>query len=646
MAEVFLSYAREDAGRAKALAAALERTGRSVWWDRNIEGGTEYSIEIDDALKAAGAVIVLWSSHSIGSAWVRDEAAAGRDNNRLVPVRLDGADPPLGFRQFQTIDLSRWNGRDGPALKTLKSAVAAKVARSGKPSAEAAPLRAPGKTRPRWMLAALVATILAIAVAAYYWTSSRTDSAIPLIAIVPAPSGGDPALSDTLARSMSVELGILQAQATVRFQLRDPGGQTEDVDFLVEVAVAQSGAIATADLSLLASKGRQILWTSHLEKPNSREGLRLTAATRVAAVLDCLTEASGERLDQPILKLYLRGCEKFRDEFGGIADPSQLATLREVVDRAPRFAPAIAHLALIEANIERVDAARALIAKAKALDPNLAKIYLAESQLFPRFKWGQRQAILVEGLARNPNSAALNDAMAFELTQVGRRAEALQHSRRARELDPMSPVIRANFVQELVNSSRTAAGEKELIAAEAIWPASTTLLNARYAFDLRFGDPEKALRASHENGDTGATLGSTVGVPNPGPERFLVARIDPTPHNIDAVVKAYVDRFRKDPADVGSMVASLGFFGRVDPIFVALTNPVAVKSMALHSNTFFRPYMKPVLHHPRFMPLAARIGLVRYWTEADKWPDFCLDSDLPYDCKAKALGLKQASAVR
>ena len=41
----------------------------------------------------------------------RDEAAAGRDTGRLVPVTLDGTAAPLGFRQFQTIDLSHWKGR-------------------------------------------------------------------------------------------------------------------------------------------------------------------------------------------------------------------------------------------------------------------------------------------------------------------------------------------------------------------------------------------------------------------------------------------------------------------------------------------------------------------------------------------------------
>ena len=104
MASVFLSYDREDAERGAARSRWRSRkAGHTVWWDlphpraaRNIE------CEIERALKEADAVVVLWSERSIESAWVRDEAAAGRDSGRLVPVTARaGAKPPMGFRQFQ-----------------------------------------------------------------------------------------------------------------------------------------------------------------------------------------------------------------------------------------------------------------------------------------------------------------------------------------------------------------------------------------------------------------------------------------------------------------------------------------------------------------------------------------------------------------
>ena len=106
----FLSYDHEDAGRAAPLAAALEAHGHSVWWDRHIHGGAEYNSAIEDAVEHSDAVIVLWSANSVRSAWVRDEAAEGRDAGKLVPVLIDAVKPPMGFRQYQTIDLTAWTG--------------------------------------------------------------------------------------------------------------------------------------------------------------------------------------------------------------------------------------------------------------------------------------------------------------------------------------------------------------------------------------------------------------------------------------------------------------------------------------------------------------------------------------------------------
>jgi adenylate cyclase len=114
LAKVFLSYAREDEATAKQLADSMGRAGHEVWWDRHIQGGSRFSSEIDRELKSAEAVVVLWSPTSVESAWVQDEAAEGRDTERLVPVTIGGSRPPLGFRQFHTVDLAEWNGDGSP----------------------------------------------------------------------------------------------------------------------------------------------------------------------------------------------------------------------------------------------------------------------------------------------------------------------------------------------------------------------------------------------------------------------------------------------------------------------------------------------------------------------------------------------------
>jgi adenylate cyclase len=124
VSRVFLSYARDDVDAARQLAGDLGESGHDVWWDRHLHGGSRFDKEIEEALKSAEAVVVLWSTASLNSAWVKDEAAEARDSERLVPVSIGSAKPPLGFRQFHTIDLGAWKGLGRPdALDELLDAI-------------------------------------------------------------------------------------------------------------------------------------------------------------------------------------------------------------------------------------------------------------------------------------------------------------------------------------------------------------------------------------------------------------------------------------------------------------------------------------------------------------------------------------------
>jgi TolB-like protein len=105
MADVFVSYARADKARVAPLVAAIEAAGWSVWWDPAITPGQEFDRQISAELKAAAAVLVVWSANSVGSRWVRGEARDGADRGILVPVRFDGAELPIDVRALHTTDL-------------------------------------------------------------------------------------------------------------------------------------------------------------------------------------------------------------------------------------------------------------------------------------------------------------------------------------------------------------------------------------------------------------------------------------------------------------------------------------------------------------------------------------------------------------
>jgi TIR domain len=72
MADIFISYAREDQSRAKALAEILTKRGWTIWWDRNIPTGKRFHKVIETELAQAKCVMVLWSAASVESDFVRD----------------------------------------------------------------------------------------------------------------------------------------------------------------------------------------------------------------------------------------------------------------------------------------------------------------------------------------------------------------------------------------------------------------------------------------------------------------------------------------------------------------------------------------------------------------------------------------------
>ncbi|MBY0562551.1 MAG: DUF805 domain-containing protein [Hyphomonadaceae bacterium] len=110
MAEVFISYAREDKARADQVARALQALGLDCFWDTEIPPGQTWADYIEGKLGACKAVVVLWSANSIGSQWVREEARMGRESGKLIPAMLDGSPAPFGFGEVQAADLSAWNG--------------------------------------------------------------------------------------------------------------------------------------------------------------------------------------------------------------------------------------------------------------------------------------------------------------------------------------------------------------------------------------------------------------------------------------------------------------------------------------------------------------------------------------------------------
>ena len=91
--QVFISYSRKDDAIMRRIVAFLRGEGINVWVDNEklVPGTPIWEEEIEKAIKAAGAIVVVMSPDSKNSEWVRREISlAEQDRIRIFPVLVSG----------------------------------------------------------------------------------------------------------------------------------------------------------------------------------------------------------------------------------------------------------------------------------------------------------------------------------------------------------------------------------------------------------------------------------------------------------------------------------------------------------------------------------------------------------------------------
>lgn len=637
MAQVFLSYDREDAPRAKAVAQALEKAGHSVWWDRHIKGGAQYAREIEQALKAADAVVVLWSERSVDSAWVRDEAASGRDRGRLVPVSLDGTEPPLGFRQYQTIDLGR--GRMGRSHRhALNDAVGAVI---GAPAAE---LRRPAPVRRPIRLPAglLAATLALVVVAAGLWLWRPWAGANDEILVSVGAASGDPA-SRALARDVALKLGALHSSAVTPVRLVEASDQGRKADLAFEAAATGP---ASASLVLKTPKDSAILWSQDFEQPSGkRPDLVQQVSYTGGRIIDCAMEGlSGPvRLKPAPLKAYLNACAQLTD-MGSFDVQRPVELLKQVIEASPKFEPAWGALLLSQADIasplanegevdpQRIANLRRSIARARTINPTMAEADIAEAQLLPPRDFIGRTKLIEQAAERRQDDPVMLGFLAVAMSETGRLRKAVEFHGEALRLDPLSPAHHANYISLMAYSGNFDAARRELAKAEKLWPGTKSLEDAQYRFHYRYGDPRIARAIFDRNTDFGGK----------GPRMLLAARENPGPATIEPFMAYIRERLRnmENPsAGIGFATVAFATFDRKEELFTTLLAWPKPEDIAIIAEVFFRPEFQEERRDPRFLRIMQRAGLLDYWRKSGNWPDFCFEPGLPYDCKQDAAKL-------
>lgn len=254
MADVFVSYSREDKPRAEAIATALGNAGYEVFWDNEIPPGSTWADYLQAKITGSKALVVLWTATSTQSQWVREEARIGRDSKKLVPIILDGAAPPFGFGEVQAVDLTGWRGEpDNPEWKRFLNGLAFVVQQGGggtpQPRGPQRPVNMMGgpapagigavKSFPKPLLYAGIGLVALLGIGSLVSGGSGPGAGPPAVG-----GGGVLTPSSPVALSATVQAAVDKAQAAQR-------------DARIAVAEARTNAPLGQQAAQLASTGQQ-----------------------------------------------------------------------------------------------------------------------------------------------------------------------------------------------------------------------------------------------------------------------------------------------------------------------------------------------------------------------------------------------------
>jgi TolB-like protein len=648
MGHVFLSYAREDRARAEMLAGVLEQAGHDVWWDRHIDSGEEFADEIEAALAKADVVLVAWSKVSVKSRWVRDEAAVGGDSGRLVPVSMDGTLPPMGFRQFHTMDLAGWKGgkRDSRTAELLQSVERRLKPKSvdtpqAEPGTRATP-RSPTFTRPRIVGGLAAAFVVAAAlVGTLLFVSNRGSSAsAPTVALLPFTStSSDPAVRQ-LAQQARDAVAHDFADTGVPLKLLDsapPAGGRQPADYFISAEVGDAPDKLIATVRMTDARQRVTVWSHQVEADRKHAAdLPDRVGAQVAGSLGWSGMNKPLHPDDPDLTAKLLQQSVARDPLQNYQQAQRVAS------QAPNVGLAQLSLAMYTAfaldqlprdqRPQAVAAARQAGNRAKTLMPDFGDVYLPACVLQPSVRMAQCEDQLRAGLKADSDAPFVNFFLANLLTSVGRNREAVDRANLSYQHDPYAPAKITQAVRMLEVAGDTDSADS-LYQQGARWWPDWPFFRSRIYGMLQRGDFE-ALR--HD------VVGSDV------PEevrRTSVVVADAVKTGSVSLAKRSCGDRKNGPLGVLCMMA-FAKLGDLDDAY-AIADQLYPRQLGRTAAETERIWLDdpggaptefitsaaaaPMRRDPRYLPLAERTGLLAYW-RSGRPPDFCRDHPEPI-CK-------------
>jgi adenylate cyclase len=479
MADVFISYARSDKALVAPLVTAIEAQGWTVWWDPEIDAGQQFDDQIERELKAAKAVLVVWTPTSAASRWVRGEAREAADRGTLVPVRFAGASLPMDVRAIHTTDLDGW-GEDpkSAAFQALLRSLGAMIARQG-------------ATQP-----GVAGTVAA---------SSPASAARLAICVLPfANMSGDPEqeyFSDGISEDIITDLSKVSALAVASrntafmykgMKVDVPKVARElNVSHVLEGSVRKAGGRVRITAQLVDGSTKDSIWAERYDRDlNDIFSLQDEISQAIVKALKlkllpeerkAIEQRGTENVDA--YNLYLMARQNYAT---GIEQDSRRAEAsvrlcRRATEIDPDYALAWALMALGQmllhfAHGKRGDDGMSAAQTALALDDKLAEAHAVKARILSQYgRHDEASAEIDVALRLDPESYEVNKSAAYLRVRQQRLSEAIRFYEKAMvlmETDVNSPSMlltcygAVGDLQGVARAARIALARAERILAQ------------------------------------------------------------------------------------------------------------------------------------------------------------------------------------
>ena len=624
MTDVFISYARADYAKARVIADAICDAGYEVWIDDDLPAHGAFSTLIEEQLKAARAVLVLWSEQARASRWVPAEAGMAFEADKLVQLSLDGVLPPLPFNRIQCETAASWNGEpDAPTWHKLVASIA-ELTGTGSPAQPVLPGSLPGRE--------------------------------PLVAILPFDNLSSDSelayfcdgISEEIQRTVSDGSTLKVVARSSAFQFRGADKEISKVaaalgtTHVLDGSVRRSGDRVRISAELVDCASRNAIWGDRFDGTlddvfdlQEKIAGQVAAALRIALAPSSSSSASS--LPSDLYDTFLRARRHLADGDATFDDSAQQAIpkLEKVTREAPDFAPAWEMLAVARASFLRsghfegdYDPARDAVIEAAhaalALDPKRGGAHLALAMLEPWGAYVAREKRLLKALEVSPNDPAILTDMSNFCWSVGRFHDALGFAKRACELNPIMPSAQLHLAQMLIYTCDYEGGVKMARKLRERWPTNPGIMLwvINTSGFLGFWDVYDEQVGAIDQFDG-------------WPARDMKAARafnEALRHKDPQLVRTRTDRYAQLIETTGTLplnlVLSIAAFGLVDEAldlaekasYDYIFDPKGDRPSVYYPGTILGKWSE-VIQQPRFIELCERLGLNEYWLASGAWPD-------------------------